>query len=375
MNTFLNSEQIEFQASCNAFLEEKLSGLLKDLESSKEKQKEALSFIAQSGFLGTCLPKEYGGASREFVYAAIFAEALGRKDAGLALVFANHMSACQLISSYGSDEQKSRFLPLLSRGESFATVAFGEEGAGSDFSLVQTKVDSMKLSGKKSWVVNGAFAHLAIVLSRTDNENQLWIIDLTNSSSNEIKILADRQKLGLKSANTNDIEFNSYPLDDDKSRLCQNAQQADEALEYALSVSKVLLAAGALGLCESAINYSVSRANSREQFGQTIGKFQAIQWKLADMSTEAAASRLLIYRAAWSKDGEPEQFNKYAAMCKLFAARAARVHSGEAAQIYGTFGISLDEPIEKLYRDAKVIEVLEGTQEIQKNIVASQVGA
>lgn len=371
MNTFLSAEQNQFQASCASFLEEKLS-FTQDLETDKNKQNEALTLIAQSGFWGAGLPHEYGGGGNSFVHSALFAEELGKKDAGLALVFANHISACQLILKYGSDEQKSRYLPLLSRGESYATVALGEEQAGSDFSMVKTTAKDAKLNGKKSWVVNGEFAHVALVLSVTEGEKQLWIVDLTSKSS--VKIDKNRQKLGLKSASTNDIEFANHPLDE-KSRLCQSSASTEEALEYALSISKVLLAAGALGICEQAIKHSVARANSREQFGQSIGKFQAIQWKLADMSTDTSAARMLIYRAAWSKDEATDEFVKFAAMCKLFAARAARLHSGEAAQIYGTFGISTDEPLEKLYRDAKVIEVLEGTQEIQKNIVASKVGA
>lgn len=373
MNTFLSSEQVQYQSSCKAFVDEKLclAGILKDLETSKEKQKEALSLIAQSGLIGTSLPHEYGGGGKSFVYAAILAEQLGMKDAGLSLVLANHLSACHLIWRYGTDEQKSRFLPLLSRGESFATLAFGEEQAGSDFSLVQTTAESHKLNGKKAWVVNGDLAHVALVLTRTNGKNQIWIVDLTSKSG--VSVLKDRKKLGLKSASTTDIEFSSYVLDD-KSALCQS-EDADDAIDYALSLSKVLLAAGALGICEQAIKYSVQRANEREQFGQAIGKFQAIQWKLADMSTETSAARLLTYRAAWSKDEAQEEFLKFAAMCKLFAARVARLYSGEAAQIYGTLGISEEEPMEKLYRDSKVIEVLEGTQEIQKNIVASHVGA
>lgn len=373
MNTFLSSEQVQYQSSCKAFVDEKLcsAAILKDLETSKEKQKEALSLIAQSGLIGTSLPHEYGGGGKTFVYAAILAEQLGMKDAGLSLVLANHLSACHLISRYGTDEQKSRFLPLLSRGESFATLAFGEEQAGSDFSLVQTTAESLKLNGKKAWVVNGDLAHVALVLTRTSEKNQIWIVDLTSKSG--VSVVKDRKKLGLKSASTTDIEFSSYVLDD-KSALCQS-ENADDAIDYALSLSKVLLAAGALGICEQAIKYSVQRANEREQFGQTIGKFQAIQWKLADMSTETSAARLLTYRAAWSKDEAQVEFLKFAAMCKLFAARVARLYSGEAAQIYGTLGISEEEPMEKLYRDSKVIEVLEGTQEIQKNIVASHVGA
>lgn len=374
MNTFLSSEQSQYQSSCQAFVQEKLcqSGILSDLETNKEKQKEALSLIAQSGLIGASLPHEYGGQGKTFIHAAILAEELGMHDAGLSLVLANHLSACHLIWRYGTDEQKSRYLPLLSRGESYATIAFGEEQAGSDFSMIKSTVESNKLNGKKAWVVNGDMAHVALVLTRTNEQNQIWITDLT--SKNGVSVVKDRQKLGLKSASTTDIEFSNYALDE-KAALCESQDSVGEAIEYALSLSKVLLAAGALGICQQAIQYSVSRANQREQFGQTIGKFQAIQWKLADMSTETSAAKLLTYRAAWSKDEAPDEFLKFAAMCKLFAAHVARLYSGEAAQIYGTLGISEEEPMEKLYRDAKVIEVMEGTSEIQKNIVASQVGA
>ncbi len=374
MNTFLSSEQSQYQSSCQAFVQEKLcqSGILNDLETNKEKQKEALSLIAQSGLIGASLPHEYGGQGKTFIHAAILAEELGMHDAGLSLVLANHLSACHLIWRYGTDEQKSRYLPLLSRGESYATIAFGEEQAGSDFSMIKSTAESNKLNGNKAWVVNGDMAHVALVLTRTNEQNQIWITDLT--SKNGVSVVKDRQKLGLKSASTTDIEFSNYALDE-KAALCQSQDSVAEAIEYALSLSKVLLAAGALGICQQAIQYSVSRANQREQFGQAIGKFQAIQWKLADMSTETSAAKLLTYRAAWSKDEAPDEFLKFAAMCKLFAARVARLYSGEAAQIYGTLGISEEEPMEKLYRDAKVIEVLEGTSEIQKNIVASQVGA
>lgn len=374
MNTFLSSEQSQYQSSCQAFVQEKLcqSGILNDLETNKEKQKEALTLIAQSGLIGASLPHEYGGQGKTFIHAAILAEELGMHDAGLSLVLANHLSACHLIWRYGTDEQKSRYLPLLSRGESYATIAFGEEQAGSDFSMIKSTAESNKLNGKKAWVVNGDMAHVALVLTRTNEQNQIWITDLTSKKG--VSVVKDRQKLGLKSASTTDIEFSSYALDE-KAALCQSQDSVAEAIEYALSLSKVLLAAGALGICQQAIQYSVSRANQREQFGQAIGKFQAIQWKLADMSTETSAAKLLTYRAAWSKDEAPDEFLKFAAMCKLFAARVARLYSGEAAQIYGTLGISEEEPMEKLYRDAKVIEVLEGTSEIQKNIVASQVGA
>lgn len=384
MNTFLSCEQAALQASCREFVKELLEPISGELEQRKQSAKDVLQKFGQKGYLGLSVSKEYDGQGSSFLDFALFVEAVAEIDAGLALSIAAHTAAAELIAKFGSDTQKARYLPLLARGECLGTVALTEEKAGSDYLALETKItaggEGFSINGKKTWVINGDIADLFLVVGRSGESGKLsiWLVDMAKKA--DIKIGANRSKLGLKSASTNDIEFVNTAVAGDAvlgqsvAGEASSDAQVEGQIAYALNVSKVLVSAAALGLLDSALDSSVVRARTREQFGSNIGKFQAIQWKLADMSAESAGARLLTYRAAWSKDNSPEQLSRFAAMCKLFAARAARVHSAEAVQIFGAAGVSEDEPVEKLYRDAKVLEICEGTSEIQKNIIAREVG-
>lgn len=384
MNTFLSSEQAALQASCREFVKELLEPISGELEQRKHCTKELLQKFGQKGYLGLSVAKEYDGQGSSFLDFSLLVEAVSEVDAGLALSIAAHTAAMELVANFGTDTQKSRYLPLLARGECLGTVALTEEKAGSDYLALEAKVtagaEGFSISGKKTWVINGDTADLALVVARAGDAGRLsiWLVDLAKRS--DVKVDANRSKLGLKSASTNDIEFVNTAVAKDAflgpsaPEEASDDKQVESQIKFALDVSKVLVAAAALGLLDSALDASVQRARTREQFGANIGKFQAIQWKLADMSAESSGARLLTYRAAWAKDNSKEQFSRFAAMCKLFAARAARVHSAEAVQIFGAAGVSEDEPVEKLYRDAKVLEICEGTSEIQKNIIAAEVG-
>lgn len=384
MNTFLSSEQTALQTSCREFVKELLEPISGELDQRKHSAKDVLQKFGQKGYLGLSVSKEYDGQGSSFLDFALFVEAVGEIDAGLALSIAAHTAAAELIAGFGTDTQKSRYLPLLARGECLGTVALSEENAGSDYLALETKItaggDGFSINGKKTWVINGDIADLALVVGRVGDAGKLSICLVDMARKTDIKVSPNRSKLGLKSASTNDIEFVNTAVGKD-SFLGQTApeeasddKQVEGQIAFAGNVSKVLVSAAALGLLDSALDSSVGRARTREQFGSNIGKFQAIQWKLADMSAETSGARLLTYRAAWSKDNSPAELPRFAAMCKLFAARAARVHSAEAVQIFGAAGVSEEEPVEKLYRDAKVLEICEGTSEIQKNIIAREVG-
>ncbi len=381
MNTFLSSEQQALQAHYRAFVKEHIAPHAKLLDSGSHSTRDIIANLGQQGYLGMSVPKEYGGQALPFLNFILLVETVSEVDPGLALAIAGHAQVVELLSKWGTDNQKSRYLPLLARGECLATMALTEESAGSDFSAVKSVVEGaaekLSLSGKKSWVVNGPFANLALVLARfKDNANDqgrlsLWLVDLESNSA--LTVGPNQGKLGLRSAITTPIEFKDLSLNQEAllgEKRFDNDEKVLDAIRHAQAVSKVIMAASAVGLLEHAVDESVARARTREQFGSTIGKFQAIQWKLADMSVDSAAARLMTYRAAWSKDENPDQFPKYAAMCKLYAARGARLHSAEAVQIFGVLGLSDDEPVEKLYRDAKALEIVEGTSEIQKNIIA-----
>jgi alkylation response protein AidB-like acyl-CoA dehydrogenase len=375
VNTFLSSEQETLLARYKAYVAEHIAPIAADLDEGKHSVRDVVTALGQEGFLGSIVAKEYGGHGAAFINYVLLAEAISEYEPGLALSLAAHAQVIEVLSRFGTDTQKSRYLPLLARGECIGAFALAEEAAGSDYSAIKTSAivsgNKCVLTGEKSWVVNGSVANLALVVAKDGGSKlSLWLVDLDKKAN--IEIGSNRKKLGLRSAETNDISFKDLEISSDA--MLGSQDSAEEAIRAALDVSKVVVAAAASGLLGSALHHSVDRARTREQFGANIGKLQAIQWKLADMSADSSAARLLTLRAGWSKDEAPEEFRRDAAMCKFYAAKTARVHSAEAVQIFGSLGVSDDEPIEKMYRDAKVMEIAEGTSEIQKNIVAKEVG-
>ncbi len=371
MNTFLSAAQETLKSNYQSIAEKQIMPIAKALEEHKQPLKEVFATLGQAACLNTAVPKEYGGQGGSFLNFALFVEAVAQYEAGLGLSLASHASVIELIKKYGSENQKARYLSALARGEEIATLAFAEVTAGTDFSACQMEARESKggysLNGKKVWVVNGEVASLAVVLSRVaEDKLAMFLVDLKSSAS--LKISANREKLGLRSAFTNDIEFHDHQISAESVLLGDGAEQA----LFAFDVSQVLIGASAIGLVESATNHAAEHARKREQFGVNIGQFQGIQWKLADMGTECAGARLQVYRAAWAVDENAKDLRLYSAMCKWFAARVARIHSGEALQVMGSFGISEDSPVERFYRDAKVMEIAQGTAEFQKMTIVKQ---
>jgi alkylation response protein AidB-like acyl-CoA dehydrogenase len=371
VNTFLSSSQEALKEQYLAFAQEQVLPNVNELEEQTLNLKEFLQKFGQQGYLGITVPKEYGGAGGNFINLVLFVEAITQYDAGLGLTLASHYGVLELINKYGTDVQKSRYLPLLARGECIGALAINEQQAGTDFLAVTTSSSSDNLlTGHKTWVVNGSLAGLFAVLTR-DQNGSLTIRLLDPPADKTISVGPDKRKLGLRSAYTNDVTFENYQLGKDS--LIAGGK-TEEAIEFAMNVAKVIAGSAALGVVESALIHSAEHARNREQFGQKISQFQGIQWKLADMSAEAAAARLLTYRAAWSKDEKPADFARDAAMSKLFASKVARVHSAEAVQVLGSLGIMSDTPTERAYRDSKVLEIAEGTSEAQKLSLVKELG-
>lgn len=371
MNTFLSAAQETLKSNYQSIAEKQIMPIAKALEEHKHPLKDVFSSLGQAACLNTAVPKEYGGQSGSFLNFTLFVEAVAHYEAGLGLSLASHACVIELIKKYGSENQKARYLPALARGEEIATLAFAEVSAGTDFSACQTEARESKggysLNGKKVWVVNGEVASLAVVLAKVaEDKLAMFLVDLKSSAS--LKISANREKLGLRSAFTNDIEFHDHQVSVESALSGDGNEQA----LFAFDVAQIIIGASAIGLVESATNQAAEHARKREQFGVNIGQFQGIQWKLADMATECAGARLQVYRAAWALDENPKDLRLYSAMCKWFAARAARIHSGEALQVLGSFGISEDSPLERFYRDAKVMEIAQGTAEFQKMTIVKQ---
>ena len=379
MNTFLSSGQLTLQEQYLKFVAEQIAPLALALDTEQVSSKEALTLLAKGGYLGLTVPREYGGQGLGATELVLFAEALAGASAGLSLALASHYSVIELISKFGSETQKSRYLSQLATGDLIGAQAFGEEKAGSDFKAVQTTAtaDSSAgwlLSGEKTWVVNGQLAGLMAVLARTGADDQLSIFLVDGTPSSNIEIGVNKAKFGLRSAATCDITFKNYKASSENKLASATSAEVEAQVNAVLDLSKTVVAAAAVGIAEEALKFSAEHARTREQFGQPISKFQGIQWKLADHSVESQAARLLTYRAAWSHDEEPGDFRKFAAMAKLFATKVARVHSGEAVQIFGMLGASPDSPVERLYRDGKLTEIFEGTSEMQKVVLKEELG-
>jgi alkylation response protein AidB-like acyl-CoA dehydrogenase len=378
VNTILSAAQQAQKELFAAFALEHLAPISKSLEERRSSLKEFLQKAGQRGYLGITVPKEYGGQEGSFLHAILFTEALAQHEPGMGLTMASHTAVIEVLKKFGSDSQKSRYLPLLARGECLGSLAFSEVGAGTDFKAVSAKVWMEKglplLTGLKTWVVNADISGLLVVLAKDEaNQLSMHLVDMGPAAT--LKVATDKQKLGLRSASTNDVEFASHPLQVGSLIGAKgNDESVSEQVLYAMDVAKVVMAAAAVGLVEGALDVAAAYAKGREQFGEPIANFQAIQWKLADISAESRAARLLTYRAAWSKDEGPEEFRRDAAMCKSFAAKVARTSSGEALQVLGAAGLSTDSPLERFYRDAKVMEISEGTSEYQKVLLTHELG-
>lgn len=376
MNTFLSSSQEALKEQYFNFAGEVVAAAAASLESRSICLREFLQELGQKGYLGINVPAEYGGQGGTLLSLVFFVEAVSQWEPGLGLTLSAHAAAIELLKRFGDDRQKSRYLPLLARGDGFATLAFSEEMAGTDFAAVESLANKsgndFVLSGKKTWVVSGDFATVLLVLVKkgdADGDLGLFIVEAGNAAS--YKVQEERALMGLCSAHINDIEFDKFKLSSGSE--LKGAAPRQMAL-YAMNVAKTVLAAAAVGLTESCRQYAVEHARQRQQFGQNIGQFQGVQWKLADMEVDLSGARLQTYRAAWSHDEDLPGFARNAAIAKLLAPKAARFHSGEAMQIMGAAGLAADHPLARLYRGAKIMEICQGTAEFQKMLLSEELG-
>ena len=371
MNTFLSSAQQAQLEQFRAFAREHVMPQAPALVKHEACLKEFLQMLGQKGYLGLNVPTEYGGHGGNLLDVILFMEAVGEHEPGLGLTIGNHAAVIEVVKKYGTEQQKSRYLPLLARGDGFATLAFSEPTAGTDFESVNATVDAKSsLSGEKTWVVTGDFATLFLVLAKKAESAELGLYLVDRATDATFKLNSEHQLIGLRSAYINDIEFLQTQLSADAS--VSASEPARELALYAMAVSKVVLSAAAVGLMESGTDLALEHARERKQFGTAIGQFQGVQWKLADMSVDTTAARLLTYRAAWSHEESPAEFAKDAAMCKWYAGRGARTETGEAVQILGASGLDQGNPLSRFYGDGKVMEIAQGTAEFQKMLLVKE---
>ena len=323
----LTNEQREVQALARDFGAEKIEPNAADWDRDHRFPRELFGELAELGLMGVCVPEEYGGAGADFLSYILVLEELSRADAGVGVTVAVHTSAATLpILAFGTDEQRSRFVPPLARGEHLGSFALTEAEAGSDAGALRTSAepdgDGWRITGAKQWITNARYAGTALLFARTDPETpgakgvSAFVLD-----ADHVRVTRDEEKLGLNSSITNDIVVEGAHVGRD--RLLHEEGKGFHVAMATLDGGRIGIAAQAVGIAQAAYEASCAYALERKQFGKAIGDFQAIQHKLANMSMEIDAARLLVLRAAWLKQqGRPH--TEEGAKAKLFASEMAR---------------------------------------------------
>ena len=376
MDFSLTEEQREIQALARDFAQGEIEPNAAEWDREHRFPRDLYAKLAELGLMGVCVPEEYGGAGADFLSYALVLEELSRADAGVGVTVAVHTSACTLpILSFGTDEQRARFVPPLARGEGIGAFALTEPEAGSDAGSLRTRADAdgdgWRISGTKQWITNGSYASTFLVFARTDHETEgprgvsAFLLD-----ADHVAVTREEEKLGLNSSSTVDLAIEGARVGRD--RLLHEENKGFRVAMSTLDGGRIGIAAQALGIAQAGYDVARAYAKERRSFGKRIAEHQAIQWKLADMSTEIDAARLLVYRAAWLKQrGEPH--TEAGAKAKLFASEMARRQTAEAIQILGGYGYTKEFPVERYYRDAKITEIYEGTSEIQRIVIARKI--
>ncbi len=374
MDFELTEEQLLIRETAAAFVAKEVKPHAHRLDRDAVYPSELVRRLGALGFMGICIPQEFGGAGADFISYVLAMEEISKGWASLSVVMSvNNSLICAPIFRFGGAEQKNRYLVSLARGQQLGCYALTEPGAGSDAGSIQTTAkrrgDDYVLTGNKIFTTNGSHADIAIVYAVTDPPEgkkgiSAFLVE-TNTPGFVVGKLED--KLGLRSSDTVSITLDNCQVPQ-KNLLGKEGDGFRIALAT-LDGGRIGIAAKALGIAQGCLEESLAHAKERHQFGQPIANFQAIQWMLADMETEIAAARLMTYRAAWLAQ-EGKTFTKEAAMAKLFASEACNRIAYKALQIFGGYGYIKDFAIERFFRDARITTLYEGTSEIQRLVIA-----
>lgn len=374
MNFELSEDQIMLRDLVRDFAQKDIAPKIGVLEDKHLFPKEVIRDLAGIGVLGMTVPAELGGCRTDYLSFILALEELARVSATVCVIVSVHASLfCGSLLKFGSELQKQRYLPPAARGEILGAFSVTEPGAGSDATNLKTKAvrsgDEYILNGTKAWVTTGAEADALIVIARTGAEAGAPKLSafIVEKGFPGFRVTKVEEKMGLHSSPTAMIALEDcrVPV---QNRLGDEGRGAAIALA-GLDISRIGIAAQGVGLSQQALELAVGYAKQREAFGKKIAEFQALQFMLADIATVLEAGRLLTYRAADLYDrGRP--FGKEAAMAKLFTSEAANKVAYMALQVHGGYGYSREYVIERVYRDARVLSIYEGTSEIQRLVIA-----
>ena len=375
MDFELSEEQRMVQASVREFVAGEVAPRAHDYDEQARFPHEQLRGLAELGLLGMIIPEEWGGAGFDTVAYALALEEIARADASVCVIVGvTNSVCCYPILSFGTDEQKRKYLVPLARGESLGAFCLSEPQAGSDAAALRTRAvrdgDSYVINGTKSWVTSGGVAHTYIVMAvtgREANKNRVTAF-IVEGDTPGLSVSGIEHKMGQRASQTAEMSFADVrvPAENVLGGEGNGLRVAFNSLDN----GRIGIGALSTGIAQGALDEALKYAKERQAFGQAIAEFQAIQFKLANMATETDAARLLTLRAAAMKDAGHKQAGHYAAMAKLFASETANRVCADAVQIHGGNGYSRDYPVERMYRDARVTTIYEGTSEIQRIVIS-----
>ena len=376
MNLDLSPEHELIRDTVRSFAEERVAPVAAELDREHRFPYELVAELAELGLMGIPIPEEYGGGGGDTVSYAIAIEELTRVDSSVAITVAAHTSLGTMpIFMFGSEDQRQEWLPDLASGKKLAAFGLTEPSAGSDAGATQTRAElrdrEWVIDGAKTFITNAGTDITACVTitARTGQDEVSNIVVANGTPGYEISEPMD--KLGWRASDTRELSFRACAVPE-RNLLGPRGEGFRQFLQI-LDGGRISIAAMGVGLAQGAYEQAFAYAQERRQFGKPIGSFQAVQFKLVDMATEIEAGRALVYKAAWLKDaGRP--FAKEAAIAKLYTGEVSRRVVNEALQIHGGYGFMEEFPIARFYRDQKILEIGEGTNEVQRMVIARHLG-
>jgi butyryl-CoA dehydrogenase len=375
MDFSLTDDQRLIRDTVRHFMEDEVRPAILARDKEEKFASEELRKLGELGCCGMLVPETWGGAGADTISYVLMLEEVARVDAAMAVALSvTNSLATLLIHRYGSDLQRRKYVTRLAHGEILGAFCLTEPQAGSDASAISTSAtrhgNVYRLNGTKSWVTNGGESGVYTIFAKTDPAAGARGVTafLVEPTFPGFRVARYEDKMGLRTSRSAEISLADCEVPEEN-RLGEEGQGLKIALE-SLDGGRVGIAAQAVGIAQGALEASVAYAKQRRAFNKPIGDFQAVQWMLADMQTEIEAARALVYHAAWTRDAGSSRIGPVASRAKLFAAEMVNRVVYKAVQIHGSMGYSRESHVERMYRDARVISIYEGTSEIQRMIIA-----
>lgn len=379
MNFKLTQEQQLLKEMVRDFAENEIAPKARELDQTERFPTETFEKMGELGLLGIPFPEEYGGSGGDTISYAIAVEEIGKACGSTGLSYAAAVSlGASPIYYFGTEEQKQEYLVPMATGKTLGSFGLTEPNAGSDAGGTQTRAvidgDSYVINGEKCWITNAGYARQVIVTAVTGKDERgknIISAIIVPTDTPGFTINSNYEKMGLRGSNTSELVLEDVRVPTEN--VLGDAKAGFRQFLYTLDGGRISIAALSVGIAQAAFEAALQYAKERKQFGQPISKFQAIQFKLSDMAMQIELARNMVYKAAWLKDQEMP-FTKESAFAKLYASETAMKVCNEAIQIHGGYGYMQEYHVERYLRDAKLMEIGEGTSEIQRIVIARQLG-